>query len=251
LVVSRFPVDRAVLCDLVENDQRPLLLRDGILEVAVPGFGFATVRLHSTAVPPSLGGVVVESSTDDRVRLHWPAVPGVASYNVFRSVDPDEPPTAHSFVGRTTEAAFTDTGLNLDTTYTYFVAAVAPGNSQGPVSVKMDARTSARNVAPPSPVRELGIVRQAADRLMVCWRKAPESDVARYFVYRSERPDFSPTQLQAIAEVKPGGYYLEHFMDGQLSAGTTYYYQVVAEDWASNRQLHSPLAAGTTPRISP
>jgi phosphodiesterase/alkaline phosphatase D-like protein len=86
---------------------------------------------------------------------------------------------------------------------------------------------------------------------MVCWRKAPESDVARYFVFRSERPDTPLSQLQPIAEVKPGGFYLEHYMDRGLTPGTTYYYRVVAEDWASHRQPSSLVATGTTPKISP
>lgn len=251
LAVARFPVTSATLCDLVENDRQPLVLRDGRIALSLPAFGVATVRLHAKTAPAPVGAVEIVARGDDRIQLRWPAVADAASYHIFRSVDPNDPPTGQTLVGRTTQTEFTDLGLNLDTTYSYRVAAVATGNTQGAPSERIEARTSAKNLSPPSPVPELGIVRQSADRLMVCWRKAPESDVARYFVFRSERPDTPLSQLQPIAEVKPGGFYLEHYMDRGLAPGTAYYYRVVAEDWASHRQTSSPSATGTTPKISP
>lgn len=246
--VSHFPVDRAALCDLVENDDQPLELRGGKITVPILGFGFATVRLHAAAAPSAVRDVAIASVADDRVRLQWRPVPGATGYNVFRSLDLDTPPTAHTFAGRATEASFTDTGLNLDTPYAYHVAAVAPGNTQGPASSRVLARTTAKNAAPPSAVVEFGIVRDAPDRLMVCWRKVPESDVARYLVFRGDRPDFRIEGQQPIAVVKPSGFYLEHFFDTGLKAGTTYHYRVVAEDWAGHRQPHSPVATATTPK---
>ncbi len=251
LDASRFSPVEAVLCDMVENDGEALPLNAGKIRLSIAPFSFATVRIKgATPATGHVDGLRVEASADDRVRLHWNATPGASHYHVFRSVDPDEPPTAYSLVGRVKDTGFLDTGLNLDTAYHYYVAAVSPGNQQGALSAKLTTRTGNKNVSPPSVVPELGIVRQAPNRLMVCWRKSPESDVARYFVYRDTQPNFDLERSKPIAQVAPSGFYLEHYVDETVAAGRTYYYQVVAEDWASNRQTRSPVAAGTPPKNS-
>lgn len=249
--VSQFPATRAALCDLVENDDGPLPLSGGKVTVPVRGFGFATVRLFADAAPGKVGAVVAKSTADDRVQLQWPPVAGAVGYNVFRSVDPENPATAHTFAGRSTTPTFTDTGLSLDTNYYYRVAAVGAGNMQGAPAERILVRTSTKNAAPPSPVTELGIVREATDRLMVCWRKVPEPDVARYLLFRGDRPDFSVAGLQPVAVIKPSGFYLEHHVDTGVQPGTTYHYRVFAEDWAGNRQLKSMVASATTPKTAP
>jgi alpha-mannosidase len=251
LDVGRFPVDHAALCDLVENDLSPLEVRDGKVKVALPAFGFATVRLFHAAGAQTAPNPAMDTVTDDIAHLVWPAVGGARGYNVFRSVDPEAPATAHTFVGRTVKPQFRDAALNLDTLYYYRVAAFGTGNQEGSASPPVPVRTTLINKAPPQPVTQLGVVRLAHDRLMICWHKSPESDVARYLVYRSDHPGFSPVQTAPCAEVKPSGYYLEHFTDTQLKGGSTYYYQVVAEDWAGNRQNASATAAGTTPKSAP
>jgi alpha-mannosidase len=245
--VSRFPVDRAALCDLVENDDRPLEIQGGKVVVPVRAFGYATVRLFASTTPGATGAVVAATVADDRVTLRWKPVAGAIGYNVFRSADPATPPTAHTRVGRATGPEFTDTGLDLDATYSYHVAAVGKGNVQGAPSPRLETRTTTLNKAPPSRVVEFDLVRDSAERLMVCWRKAPESDVARYLVFRSDRPDFEVAGLKPVAVVRPSGFYLEHFFDTGLQPGTTYHYRVLAEDWAGNRQPDSPVATATTP----
>ncbi|MDR1011368.1 MAG: hypothetical protein LBM04_09645 [Opitutaceae bacterium] len=141
---------------------------------------------------------------------------------------------------------FTDTTLNIGTTYHYQIAALAPANSQGAISEKISATTLDKNTTPPPPVTELGIVRLSTTSLMVCWEKSPAPDIARFHVFRSEKSDFS--DAREIAIVKPGGYYLEHFTDENLTPGKTYHYRVFPEDWADNRQPDSPAASAKTPR---
>lgn len=249
--VARFPADRAALCDLVENDDRPLEIKAGKVTVPVRSFGFATVRLFAGAAPAAVGPLTTATVADDRVGLRWQPVAGAIGYNVFRSVDPAAPPTAHTLVGRATGPEFADLGLNLDTTYHYRVAAVGRGNAQGDPSPQLPVQTSTRNLAPPSRLVELDVVRDSAERLMICWRKAPESDVARYLVFRGDRPDFDVAEMRPVAVVRPSGFYLEHVFDSGLKPGTTYHYRVLPEDWAGNRQPDSLVATATTPTAAP
>ena len=252
LEARRLPFDAAWDCDLVENDRQPLAVSDGRVTVPLRGFAMATVRLtRRTPFAATVAGVTVEAAADSRLHLRWPTAPGAIGYNVFRSADPDEPVSAYSHAGRAGGNSFTDTKLDLDTTYFYHVAAVGAGNQQGPASARVEGRTLSRNQTAPRPVSDLGVVRQSKERLMVCWNKSTDPDIARFLVYRGDEPGFSPAGREPVAVVKPGGYYLENFVDTKLAAGRTYYYQVLPEDWAGNRQTASPVAAGTTPADSP
>jgi hypothetical protein len=245
--LPRFPITGAMRCDLVENDQQPLEVRDRSVTLNMGPFAFATVRLYEAGPGPgAVEGVAAEMVSDQSIRLRWKPVPG-AVYNLYRSEDPGAPPTAYSLAGRAAAPPFVDTGLKLDTEYHYFVAAVTPANQQGPVSGRVTARTAKANTSPPRPVEELGVVRRAGDRLMVYWRKSPDPDIARFLVYRGERPDFAMEGARPVAVVRPSGYFLETFMDTGLTPGRTYYYRVLPEDWAGHRQTRSALAQATTP----
>lgn len=244
--LSRLPLSGAMECDLVENDRGPLEVRGHTVRLKMGPYSFATVRLFSGSAPGAIAQPSGEAASDSSVLLRWKAVGG-AGYNIFRSEDPKAPPTAYTLVGRSIRPEFRDEALKLDTTYYYHVAAVSAANIQGPVSGQVAVRTSSRNTTPPAPVDELGIVRRSKDRLVVYWRKSPDPDVARFYVFRGESADFSVKSAEPVAVVRPSGFFLETFMDTGLTPGKTYYYRVLAEDWAGHRQPHSPVAHAATP----
>jgi hypothetical protein len=111
----------------------------------------------------------------------------------------------------------------------------------------VSVRTLKRNVTPPRPVEELGVVRRAKDRLIVYWRKSTDPDIARFLVYRGESERFDPATARPVAVVRPSGYFLETYADAGLAPGRKYYYRVLSEDWAGNKQVESPAAHATTP----
>ena len=244
--LPHFPVSQAFECDLVESDRRPLTTKGRTVSLKIAPYGFATVRVAaSDGELPEISALRAEPLSDSRVQLSWAgAAPG---YYVYRSEDPDAPPTAYTLVARTVQTSFTDEGLKLDTPHYYFVAAVSKHNNQGTVSAQAQARTKKENATPPAPVNELGVVRRAKDRLVVYWRSNPEPDVARYYVYRSEQKEFSTEGMKPRAVLRPAQYFLQTWNDDNLEAGRTYYYKVLAEDWAGNRQPNSPLARAATP----
>lgn len=246
LEVSRLPVSAAAECDLVENDRRPLEIEGRTVLLKIGAYSFATVRLFAREQPPAVEGVESQTVSDSSVRLRWKPVTA-AAYNVFRSDDPGAPPTAYSLVARTAKPEFTDSGLKLDTEYHYYVAGVTPANMQGPVSPRVPVRTSRENTSPPAPADELGVVRRAKDRLVVYWRKSQDPDIARFHVFRGESAGFNTESARPIAVVRPSGFFLETYMDTGLTPGKTYYYRVLGEDWAGNRQRHSTTARATTP----
>ncbi|CAM5679306.1 hypothetical protein GCM10010222_19340 [Streptomyces tanashiensis] len=82
---------------------------------------------------PAPTGLAVVSTADTRVSLSWNAVPGAASYEVYR---------AGTKVGGTASTAYTDTGLATGTAYGYTVAAVDASGAVGAVSASVTATTT-------------------------------------------------------------------------------------------------------------
>ena len=245
--LPHLPVSGAARCDLVENDQEPLEVRDRSVRLSIGAYAFVTVRLFEAGPAPGrVEGLRAQAVSDNKVRLRWKPVSG-AFYNIYRSEDPDAPPTAYSLAGRAGGPEFTDDWLKIDTEYHYYVAAVTPANNQGPVSPRVTVRTARANSSPPGPVEEVGVVRRAKDRLTVYWRKSADPDVARFLVYRGERPDFPIDSARPVRTIRPSGFFLETFMDTGLTPGKTYYYRVLPEDWAGHRQPRSAVAHATTP----
>ena len=248
LDASALGVTEATLCNLVEDDGTPLVVKGGKVRVPLRSFGFATVRLVAGAKAANAGSPARGVVTDSTVALQWAPAAGKSGYNVYRSDDPDAPATAYTIVGRTSAPAFTDTGLSPAKKYYYHVAAVTAANLEGAVTAPLVVQTSAENTSAPSPVNELGIVRRSGDMLIVYWRKNTESDVSRFEVYRGETPDFKAGEGQPVAVLPVSGYFLEIFRDTSVQPGRTYYYKVLPVDWADHRQMISPVAGATTPK---
>lgn len=246
---SALGTESALLCDLVEEDGAPLAVRNGRVRVAIKPYGFATVRLLAGEAPGAVGPLSARDVTDSTVQLSWPvAANRDAVYNVYRSDDPEAPPTAYNMVARVRGNAFADRGLHIATAYHYRVAAVSSANLQGPVSAPLVVTTAGENTTPPHPVHEAGIVRRAPDTLFVYWRKNTEPDVARYRVFRGRTPDFGIDGREPDAVVEANAYFLQVFNDTGLQPDTTYYYRIQPVDWSNNVQVVSSLISATTPK---
>ena len=240
---------KAVVCNLVEDDGEPLPLdADGRgVRLTMGRHEVTTLRLvPTTKAPAKVAGLRAEAVSDKAIRLSWQPVPGAASYNVYRLPAAGEPAVLYSLAGETTRTEFVDDWLSLDAACHYRVAAVAPGNVQGPPSDEVAARTRKENLSPPAPVRELVLVERGSRRVLVTWRTSKEPDVAGYEVYRGERPD-SPLdaahRIHAVA--KPAPHYRQLYADTGVEPKKSYHYRVLAVDAKGRRSPTSPLASIT------
>ncbi len=237
-----FPITGAVRTDLVENDQELLPVTNRSVSLQMGPYSFATVRVFADEPQPdAVDGIRAESVTDQGLILHWDKVgPNVAAYDVYRSEDPDAPPTADTLIGRTTDDHYRDEGLKLATNYSYYVAGVTSANTQGACSPRFDVQTATQNVSPPGVVREPGVVHQALDRIDLYWLRNSEPDLARYQVYRADGEVVDPQRAQLVGTVKQTDRFLQVFRDEHVSPGASYVYWVYPEDWAGNVQRTSP-----------
>lgn len=246
--LSHFPISDAVLCDLVEDDIRPLAVKNGKVTLEMGPFSFATIRFNGPkAALAKVDNLKGEALSDKSIKLSWNAAPKAAAYLVYRSEDPEAPSTAYTLVGRSTVPGFTDDWLKIGTEYYYHVAPVSAFNQQGELSAQLAVTTDRKNVSAPREVTGLGIVRQGARELKVYWDKSPEPDVARYYVRRSTKADAPGGQWEEVATVPANTRFLQTWLDTTVSPGTTYFYEVFAEDWAGHRQTASPTTSAATP----
>lgn len=246
LDLSALGVRRAWLTNLVEEDQSRLEVIDGKLRVPVSAFSFVTLRFECGEAPASGLQLRATANSDSEVALDWTGE-AAASYNVYRSADGADPALAQTWIARVQGTRYLDRGLHPGTRYFYQVAPVSNDNLQGTLA-RAAATTETKNTTPPNVVEEPGVVRRAKDKLFVYWRKNQEPDLARYFVYRGDKQDFSIQGLAPHAVVQPSGRFLELFIDSKLEPGREYFYRIFAEDHAGNRQNASPVVSGTTPR---
>ncbi len=251
-VSIRFPMfhlDRAVACDLVENDRENLpLTSDGQgFHLTMRRYGLATVRLvpHGQT-PQKLTGLQADAQSDQAIHLTWPAVPGATSYRVYRLPGAGEPTCLDSFIGETRENEYLDTGRRRGTPYRYRVAAVAPGNLEGSPSDEVAACTKPENTSPPPPVRDLVAIERGSRRVVLTWRSSADTDVTNYEIHRSERPDYKPgpTSLIHVVE-KPESYHRQLYVDTDVRPRTSYFYRIVAVDGDRQRSPSSAVSSIT------
>lgn len=250
--ISFMPVEKAWLCDMVENDMEELHVKNDIIELPIGSYDMATIRF--TGVDESfvdLKHVDAKELGDSKIQLDWEYENEVPDYtsgvNVYRSEDPGFTPTIHTLAAYTEKRQYIDKSLKPGCTYYYHVAPANRDNGQGNLYGPVSARTTLENRTPPSPVEDLGVIPMDMDRLAVYWRRNPEPDVACYRVYRGDTPDFRIFAGNLIAVVEPDKYWYQTYMDTGLSAGATKYYKVFPVDYAGNVQQVSACVSGSTP----
>ena len=183
--------------------------------------------------PPAPGPLTLTTPADHQVRVSWSAVPGAASYDVYRSLGacPGAPPVlAASGVAATT---YLDTGVSGGTTYSYVVTAASD-----PQGFCESAASACKSVIPTGDCFLApafgGAVSAASAGTSACvvtvgWAPGTAycgSDL-RYNVYRSTTSGFTPGASNRIARCVAG----TSWVDGNaVASGTIYYYVVRSED---------------------
>jgi predicted small lipoprotein YifL len=218
---------------------------DGIGRSSPPSERLVVTLLAGPGAPAGLGA----QAGDREVRLKWEApgsyldgtpATGELRYVVLRAAGdgPLAPVTPEPVVG----TAFTDKGLENDTTYRYAVRAVRvdpAGMAQGPASTAV-AVTPVDTTPPSAPTRLIGIPASGSVRL--AWNASPEEDVALYAVYRAEGtgPFLRIATLQKITTI---------YTDQDVQSGRTYRYAVTALDRAlkANESQRSNEVTVTVP----
>ena len=233
-----------------------------VVGTAVPGNGvagtnaqpYALVASGVSCTPPSVPtGVTATVNGPNRIDVAWDAVPGAASYGVFRG----------TFAGGATQLLdtvaappYADTTVQGGFTYWYAISALDAGAPPCESSRSAEASTTATGTCsvPPTSPGTLSVTSAgtATCGLVVSWTAAtsPCGGAVTYDVYRSTDIAFTPGPANLLATGLASTGYSDA---GPLASGTTYYYVVRAVDGSNglsdentNRIGGAPYGASST-----
>jgi cellulose 1,4-beta-cellobiosidase len=157
-------------------------------------------------VPAPAPTGLAATAGDKQAKLVWNEVPGVSSYNVYRS----QSGSAAALVGSATLPYFINTGLTNGTTYTYYVKSVT-ALGEGPAS----SSVSAKPIAVPAQVTGLKATAGTA-QVSLTW-----TAVTGATSYNIKRATSASGPFAAVGTATTTSYVAK-----SLTKGTTYYFVV-------------------------
>lgn len=192
------------------------------------------------------------------------SAPPIAAYHIYRSeavpqLQPETLPTASESVGgvaklkalgrigESPEPKFQDMQVEFDKTYVYAVRSLAQYPEVALESADSNlVIVTPRDIFPPAAPLNVTVVPVPAQGghpayLDVSWAISPETDIAGYNVYRSERDGVLGARVNSELLLTPA------FRDMNALPGRQYVYTATAVDRAGNESPASAPASGSIP----
>ncbi|HWB38627.1 MAG TPA: Ig-like domain-containing protein [Candidatus Saccharimonadales bacterium] len=187
-----------------------------------------TQTAYDTTNPTVPTNLASDSQTDTTISLTWDDASdniSVESYDVYRD---------GNLITNTTGTNFTDTGLDVDTSYSYTVRANDGSGNNSDQSDPLDVSTLTDQIAPDAPAN-LTSTGQTETSVDLTWDSADDDvSVTGYKVYRNG---------SFVEDVTDTNY-----TDDHLHYNTAYSYTVTAVDAAGNESVASdPYDVSTLP----
>jgi chitodextrinase len=191
-----------------------------------------TQTAYDTTPPSTPTNLVDSGKTDTSITLGWDFSTdniGVTGYDIFRD---------GTLITSTTGTGYTDSGLAVDTSYTYTVRAHDGSGNDSDQSSPLITRTLPDQVPPTAPTN-LASPSQTTTSIDLTWNAATDDvGVVSYNIYRGG---------VFIANVNGTSY-----TDSGLTYNTAYSYTVTALDNAGNESpVSTALAQNTLPDTTP
>ena len=173
------------------------------------------------AVPTGVAGRATAGRT---LTVSWKAVPGATQYNIYRYNGATK---SYAYKGTTFATAanptqYVDSGLNVGTTYYYKVVAVTKDEGLTLIS-DQSAFASAKVVGTPAIPAGIAVKPSAEKTLTVSWTAGKNATQYNIYRYNGSTKSYVYKGTTFATAANPTQY-----IDSGLSAGTSYYYRVVA-----------------------
>jgi hypothetical protein len=188
------------------------------------------------AIPLPPAGMTAEV-TEASINLKWEApsenMDGskparISGYNIYRSTDPESPPSPPVNPDPLQKPEFKDIQFNFDTTYYYRVSVVTgSGNASAESLRSKDLEVTPRDIFPPLPAGDFTAV-FGNDIVILLWKQSPSPDVAGYRISRQEEGTAKgqPLEETLITDLS--------YRDISIRTGRKYAYTLIAVDAYGN-----------------
>ena len=175
-----------------------------------------SARTVTTVGRPIISSISTGSSTS--ATIYWSSVSGATTYYVYRATSISG---TYSLVTTTSNTYYTNTGLTAGSTYYYRIAAYKSGlgNMSMPKAVKM-------SLSAPVITRSCST---SPTTTTLSWSKV--YNASGYYVYRSTTASGTYTKIATVTSPS--------YTDTGLTAGTTYYYKIVAYNSSTTSSMSS------------
>ena len=184
-------------------------------------------------VPAAPTGVTATGGTK-QVAISWPAVSGATSYNLYWTNTAGTGMSGTKIAGATSPAV--QTGLTDSTTY-YYVLTAVNGTGESLPSVQVAATTLTPTPPPTAPSAPTGLsATGGANQVTLSW--ATVAGATSYNVYYSTTSGIGTGGTRIAGVTSP-------YVQTGLSAGTTYYYVVTAQNGVGESSASSQASAAT------
>jgi chitodextrinase len=194
--------------------------------------GVTTPTPADTTAPSVPTNLTATTYSNSQINLSWATSTddvGVTGYKIFRN---------GVYITSTANNYYSNTGLTSSTTYNYNVSAFDAASNNSALSANASANTSQTDITAPSVPTNLTASPISNAQINLNWTASTDNvGVAGYKVYRNG---------SYVASIVNTVYY-----DTGLIGSTTYIYNVLAFDAASNNSALSASTSATTGQTNP
>jgi fibronectin type 3 domain-containing protein len=189
----------------------------------------AGIEIWTPAAIAAAPSGLAATAGNGQVTLAWNADSGATSYNVYRGTSAGGESGTAIATG-VTSPSYTDSTVTNNTTYYYKVAAVNTGGTSG---LSNEASATPKVVPPATPTSPTATA--GFGNISLSW--GASQGATSYNIYRSTTSGGEGTTPYAT------GVTSASYTDSNVTAGTTYYYTIVAVDSAGNSGASAQVTA--------
>ncbi|KAB8128074.1 hypothetical protein F9U64_16780 [Gracilibacillus oryzae] len=169
------------------------------------------------------------------VTLSWQENGSASHYNIYRKTED----TDFEKIAEATDRTYTDSEVEIGTTYIYAVALIHPSGVESEKSNQVTVPMINEQVSPPAAPTNVEVSHAESDRVTLDWDSV--NGATTYYIYRANA---NPAEYPSVAFDRIGATTDTTFTDDAVLTNHSYYYHIIAVNGGG---LSEPSATAESP----